>query len=219
MQIIKNLVRIVLIIILFLVTFVVIQLPTLSEAFWPNETSKNLNITTHVLVFVSMTAIAMSVVIFLYNRTNAQKLFGQPITLKNLCIMLLFAFGSQCIQYLISLGKSSGSDSSIISAVKSPLCLITITTLIIVSPLLEEILFQGVLQGGLLNKVPSIMAIFITAVVFAFFHGYSISISTLELFVSGISYALVYFLTEDIKMSFMAHSISNCIVLLLDILK
>lgn len=219
MNLIKYAIRTILIFTLFLIMFVVIQLPTLSETFWTNETSKNLNVFEHILLFGIMTVISSMCVIIFYNRINNQRIFDQPITPKNICIALAFSFGSQLIQFVLSFGGDSGNDSSIISAIKSPLCLITITTLIIISPLLEEILFQGVLQGGILKKFQPLLAIVITAGIFAFLHGYSISVETLELFVSGISYALVYALTKDIKMSFVAHAISNCIVLLLELLQ
>ena len=92
--------------------------------------------------------------------------------------------------------------------------IILVCTVVIISPLLEELIYQGMLQGGLFKHLNPIINIFLVSVIFALVHGYSISWASLALFFSTLAYSITYYVTMDIKMAVLCHSIANFIAIL-----
>lgn len=89
----------------------------------------------------------------------------------------------------------------------------TITMFLLTSlfaPILEEILFRGIIQKGLINKgVKPIHAIFITAFVFGFIH-----MNPWQFvggFLLGLVLGLVYFKTKSLLMPILLHAFNNFI--------
>lgn len=197
---------------LFALLFLVVQIPTLSELAWPNEGNK-INIMGHAILLLVSFAIIFPLVTWFSRFVNNKLNFFMPISIKGLSIASLAAVLSQLIQSLISHFVASDNED-IITAFHSPLRLILMITLFLVSPILEEILFQGALQGGILRRLPPIASIMLTALIFSFAHGYGFSMQTVELLVSGLGYAIVYQQTNDIKMAILSHGLANIIVML-----
>lgn len=85
-----------------------------------------------------------------------------------------------------------------------------------ISPFLEVVLWQGILQGGILKDLSPSFSIIITSVLFAFAHGYSFNYCTLELLCSGIAYSFLYYVTDDLGSVVFCHGLSNFIVYLIN---
>ena len=103
--------------------------------------------------------------------------------------------------------------------VHSTLIIFLILHLVIVGPILEELLFQGIIQGGILKSLNMYINVFITTLLFLFAHGFSIfSFNGLSLFIPLLSFGLIYLKTKDIKMSCFGHMINSLLVTLLHIL-
>lgn len=200
----------------FLLLFIVIQIFTLAENFWPNESANDFSTMNHLLLLLISSVIAFGLVFLLYHKVNNDVILGKAIIFKNVGFSILMAILSQGIQSLISIWTDDkASNADLASVLHTSLSPILIVTLIFVSPVLEEFLFQGVLQGGILKEMHPFVQILLTSVIFAFFHGYSFSLDTLELLFSGIAYASVYHVTNDLKMAILCHSLSNLIVTIL----
>lgn len=140
-------------------------------------------------------------------------------SVKNVGIAILGALISQIIQYIVSyMAQQNTSDPDILKALYSNLAPITLITLLVLSPILEEYLFQGILQAGILKNLPPIFSVVLTAAIFAIIHGFGFNVGTLALFASGLAYAIVFWYTKDLKMSILCHGLSNLIVVVLLIL-
>lgn len=84
----------------------------------------------------------------------------------------------------------------------------TIITVVIFAPVLEEILFRGIIQKGLINKgVKPINAIIISALTFGIFHGNPWQFVGASLL--GLVLGLVYFKTKSLLMSIFLHAFNN----------
>lgn len=200
--------------------FMLVQFPTLAEVLWSNENTNHIYLIKHFLVFISTAIIAILIATLFVSKTAGISYLKTKITLKNVYFAVAMAILSQVIQFFISMlsATNNNSDQSLIEAFHTSLLPITFITIILLSPFLEELLFQGVLQGYLLSRLNPWLNIIITASIFAIVHGYSFSLGTLELFFSGLAYALVFYFTKDLKMAFLSHATANLIVLLLDII-
>lgn len=201
--------------------FILIQVPTAAEMprTWSNESAKNPNMLAHILLLVIST-IFIFTLLYIFSKFVGNKLdFKKRISVKGILIACAGTVISQFIQWLLScLSKTASGDSDIINSLHTPLWWILLIELFLISPILEEMLFQGILQKGIFQSFNPIVSIIFTSLLFALGHGYSLSIGTLALFASGLAYAIVYQETGDIKMAILAHGLSNVIVVILDLL-
>ncbi|WP_181190536.1 CPBP family intramembrane glutamic endopeptidase [Bombilactobacillus bombi] len=124
--------------------------------------------------------------------------------------------------YIFHIASTSGPADNFTDKllhVHSPLLIILILHLVIIGPILEELLFQGILQGGIFKSFNVYINIFITTLLFLFAHGLSIfSFNGLSTFIPLLSFGLIYLKTKDIKMSCFGHMINNLLVTLMHIL-
>ncbi|TLQ04393.1 CPBP family intramembrane metalloprotease [Pediococcus stilesii] len=199
------------------ILFVIIQIPTMAESFWDGESLRHVNIILHTVFLVGTTILVGYFDVRMFKKFDGNN-FGQRITKKNVLMTLMLTVGSQVLQFIVTWGVSSRDDADILYVLHSPLMIIVIVTLVIISSVLEELLFQGALQNGVLKRWPSLVKLTITAIIFAFLHGNGLSIGTLALFFSGLAFALILEITHDIKMSIFAHATSNVIVLVIDLI-
>jgi|GEM_PF-4732568 len=78
----------------------------------------------------------------------------------------------------------------------------------VVGPVAEEILFRGVLFGGLRRELPFVLAAGLSALLFAAIHGNSL-VLTIEVFGSGFIWAWVYERTGSLWPNLLAHVLAN----------
>lgn len=203
-------------IILFPILVFLIQIPTLGEVLWRSETKNSVNYLNHFLVTFGTFFILLIVLMFIYHSLSGDVIDFGHWSLKNVCIAVVGAFVSQGIQYVLSsIAHQSTTDPATYTALHSNIWSITVIALLLISPILEEILFQGILQNGILKNTSPIIAIILTAFIFAIIHGFGFNMGTIALFVSGLAYALVFYYTNDLKMAILCHGISNSIVMAL----
>jgi len=167
----KGTARIIFKLLLSAIILFVIELTTLAEGTWPNETVQQLNLGAHLMVLLVSVVIAVSIVYYVYSKINGGKI-ERTFTLKGLLIALFLAVISQLCQ----LGMSPWTDDQagndfIITNLHSSLGLILLLTILVVTPVLEEILFQGIIQGGILKNCVPWVAIGLVSIIFAFTHG------------------------------------------------
>lgn len=214
----KKFLKICFVLISFILTFIIIQIPTLAEDFWPSESSTKLSFINHILIMVLGTLFSFIIVYLLYRKINGASL-TKHLNAKDIWLAIFCAVLSQLLQLFVTwLAKTGAGDSDLTAVYHTSLMPILLFTVICISPILEEFLWQGVLQGGLLKKFPTWLTIVLTGILFALAHGYSLSWDTLELLFSGLAYAFVYSKTKDLKMSILCHSLSNIIVFILRII-
>lgn len=201
---------------LIFIVFIAAQVPSLAETFWSNENKDHYSLANHTLLFVISSIVVVSFTYGLYRWINGTKISEQKLTLRNLLFALALAISSQLAQLIITYltntnDRQNNYEITEVLTSKTPLIMITLVSLIIISPILEELIFQGMFQGGLLKKLNPILNIILVSITFTFIHGYSLSWSSFELLISTLSYAITYYQTKDIKMAIVCHSISNLI--------
>ncbi len=134
------------------------------------------------------------------------KIANFPLFLKLIPALLLFEFGinlpfSTYLRYVLE-----GNNL----VLTSPSYYLIIGSLL-VAPILEELVFRGIIFEGLQNKYSPKVAILISALIFSLFH---ISIPMLpHSLIMGIFLGWVYFKTGSIMNTILLHSITNLSVL------
>ncbi|USS90689.1 CPBP family intramembrane glutamic endopeptidase [Fructilactobacillus carniphilus] len=190
-----------------------IQIPTLGELLWGNETSHHFNYWAHLGVSGGSFLVLGLVLLLIYKGLGGTSI---DWSWKIIGIAVVAAVLSQTIQFGLSIiTKTPTSDPETLMALHSGIGSVTVLTLLVFSPILEELLFQGILQQRILGKLNPYLAVVITAIIFAVIHGYAFGIGTLELLFSGLAYALAFNYAEDLKCPMLAHGLSNLIVMLL----
>lgn len=121
---------------------------------------------------------------------------------------------------LISLIFSTSVESEnyeIIHLIHSPLGMLTLICSNIVSPILEELLFRGIIQGVLREALPGVLAIILTNLLFAFGHGYQIE-SALGMFVVGCGFSWLLIKTKNLSMPMLSHMTVNWLVTIINLM-
>jgi len=107
-------------------------------------------------------------------------------------------FGPHPQQLVVSLGAHSGATAFALDLV----------TAAAVAPLAEEILFRGLIFGGLAQRLPAAWAAVLSAGLFAVSHGVGVAV---PIFVLGLGLAYVYWRTRTLWAAIAAHSLVNAV--------
>ena len=121
-------------------------------------------------------------------------------------------FWTKIIEYSIIFGKSFSQDKQIIVKIYTESTSLTISTIlsflaIVIAPIVEEILFRGVIYRFLKNYSLNYCSLIFNAFIFAIVH-YNI-LSFLPLFVLGILITKSYEKTGDIRVPIVFHACFN----------
>ena len=84
----------------------------------------------------------------------------------------------------------------------------SLISIVLISPIAEELIFRGVFLNKLRFIVPTIFAVLVSALLFASLHGFG---SIISAFVFGICMALLYLKTDNILVPILAHFLNNLI--------
>jgi len=103
---------------------------------------------------------------------------------------------------VVTLGAHSGPTAYVIDLVTSAA----------IAPFAEEVLFRGLIFGGLAQRMPVAIAAAISALLFALAHGLNV---VAPIFVLGLGLAWVYYRTRSLWAAMLTHSIVNAVSLTL----
>ena len=99
---------------------------------------------------------------------------------------------------------------------------ISIISIGILGPIVEETVFRGILVGKLKEYIPSTICVIISSVLFMFLHVRAITtqelLYCLPYFVTGILYSIIFLKTKNITISMMLHIINNLLPLIMMII-
>lgn len=118
----------------------------------------------------------------------------------------------------ISLNESNSLD--IIQQLNSANFLVMAISVVIIAPVLEELLYRGILLEKTIQYFPkySQIAIIFSAILFAYSHTWSFSVAFLGHFITGCYFGYLYNCNRRMTDSILAHSLFNAIILFLQIL-
>ncbi|NUF97856.1 CPBP family intramembrane metalloprotease [Lactobacillus mellis] len=213
-----------------LILFFIIQIPSLFARPLNNETIDKINIISHFSFYIIFFVVIFLLTYISYIKINGKNILEPKIIISNvkfvIIIEIIAIFLETVILYIgnyifhiTTPSEPADNFSDKLLHVHSPLIIILILHLVIVGPILEELLFQSIIQGVILKSLNMYINVFITTLLFLFAHGFSIfSFNGLSLFIPLLSFGLIYLKTKDIKMSCFGHMINSLLVTLLHIL-
>ena len=210
-------VKILLEVALIIACFFIAEAPVLAEI--PNfkwDTLAHANLLKHTLILLGTTVFSFAVLYFVYKRINDDfRVANDKAGVKRgLLITLLTLAPIYVIADIISY-YGHVTDADLQFEYGSNLLLIFIICAAIVSPIMEELLFQGIIQGGLFKKLNPAVAIIITAGLFSLVHGNIDNLlKCLVIFIQGLSYAYIYYKTKDIRFAILGHGLNNFLAIM-----
>ncbi len=86
--------------------------------------------------------------------------------------------------------------------------ILSLISIVLISPIAEEFLFRGIFLNKLRLVVPTIFAVLISALLFASLHGFG---SITSAFIFGICMAILYLKSDNILVPVLAHFLNNLI--------
>ncbi|MDF7669293.1 CPBP family intramembrane glutamic endopeptidase [Lactobacillus sp. ESL0703] len=207
-------------IILLLPLAFIIQFPAGSEFLYSNETKYNINLVNHLVVLIFGILIAFFSVFYVYRKVNGAAIRLFSFKLKWIIFTIIVIIGALLIEILINLlSKNSAATTNYLISISIgfPLQPFFLIENVIVGPILEEFLFRGILQNGILKDTPAWIKIPITAFLFAFMHEGIINWKLMEWFTLGLGLGYIYYKSNDLKMSIFGHMLSNALIIIIDI--
>ncbi|MBM7641989.1 CPBP family intramembrane glutamic endopeptidase [Streptococcus loxodontisalivarius] len=135
-------------------------------------------------------------------------------------LTVLLIIGIKSIMQFFGVHLTSANNDDLIQQLRSHNMLFMMVNLHLLGPILEEIVFRGLLLEGLLRLYPKkqYTAIFLSAFLFAFAHTYTLSLSLLDYFIFGFLYSSLYYQSRHLRNSVLAHILTNSLITLLSII-
>ena len=134
---------------------------------------------------------------------DVKNIFSKVSFKEILGIVFLNIFFSYGMLYLARVGGS-------ILSIKS-LTLVGVGTLfsiVVISPIVEELIFRGVFLNKLQLVVPTLFAVLISSLLFASLHAFG---SIFSAFIFGVCISILYLKTENILVAIFTHFLNNLI--------
>ena len=136
-------------------------------------------------------------------KQDVKNIFSKVSFKEILGIVFLNIFFSYGMLYLARVGGS-------ILSIKS-LTLVGVGTLfsiVVISPIVEELIFRGVFLNKLQLVVPTLFAVLISSLLFASLHAFG---SIFSAFIFGVCISILYLKTENILVAIFTHFLNNLI--------
>ncbi len=159
----------------------------------------------------------IAVSIYLATKGSARK-FGLSFSLYTLKWLGIFVLTFGTFYGIILLIALLTTDSEVIE--KGYLSTNYVLSMVLFSPIAEEILFRGFLFRALRKHFHFIFALFVSALLFMGMHMVwgNIGMQNLNHFFGGIVFALIYAKTRSIFAAMILHSLGNTALILLEII-
>lgn len=193
-----------------------IQIPVLSEIGWGAIDGTFLGKSLHILawllsylvLFVSLYRMSVKELDSSSTKVNYSyvKIVGLVVGIIIVKLLILNIFPDR--------GGYNGGDKTF-SDMVSQFGWMTLVSVNILSPILEEVVFRGILQERLKQVVTPKLGVLITGTVFAALHSYSLNVAFFMTLVPGLVFSWLYFKTNTIKYPIFAHVMMNILVTIL----
>ncbi len=136
-------------------------------------------------------------------KSDVVNIFSEVSFKEILGVVFLNIFFSYGMLYLARFGESFLSIKSLglVSAG-------TLFSIVIISPIVEELIFRGVFLNKLKLIVPTLFAVLISSLLFAALHPFG---SIFSAFIFGICISILYLKTENILVAIFTHFLNNLI--------
>ncbi|MBM7635555.1 CPBP family intramembrane glutamic endopeptidase [Streptococcus saliviloxodontae] len=135
-------------------------------------------------------------------------------------IIFLLIIGIKLMLQFFGIHLTSANNDDLIQQIHSPNVWFMLLNLHLLGPILEEIVFRGILLEGLIRLYPNkkYIAIFLSSFLFAFAHTYTLSLILLDYFIFGMLYSTLYYKSRHLQNSVLAHISTNSLITVLSII-
>lgn len=136
------------------------------------------------------------------------------LNLKNIKILPLIVLGMLCLGIGITdplanlIPMPEFVKTMFLDALGDP-NIYTFTTLVIVAPILEELIFRGIMLGGLLTRYSPLKSILISSLLFSFVHLNPWQF--IAAMISGLFLGWIYYKTRSVVPTIIMHSVNNLV--------
>ncbi|MBD5429941.1 type II CAAX endopeptidase family protein [Lactobacillus sp.] len=142
--------------------------------------------------------------------------FFKKISFKKLILAISSGIALYIVETLMTMNMKGGTGETSLygQTMRTSLCIPLWITIAVITPTLEELFFQGLIQKGILKFLNPWVSMIITAVFFGVMHAMSFSLIFFVHWISGMVLAYVYYKTDDIKVPIITHGMFNLILLI-----
>ena len=201
--------------------FMLVQVPVLADGYWPwwGETQSDVQVWQHWGALIGLTVVVGIVLLIIYKKVNFEDMSVKKITVSMAVKAIVVAIVLVLLEMVIAVVFSKQPESEnyeIVQLIRSPLGILTLVSSNIVSPVLEELLFRGVIQSVLRESLPGVLAIILTNILFALGHGYQLG-STLGMVVVGCGCSWLLIKTKNLSVPILSHMTINLLVTLINL--
>jgi hypothetical protein len=167
----------------------------------------NQNKKTKILLFFILITLTFLVIIHLINWKRKVKISYNFRLINNKSLLLLII-----ILFLFEFGINVPINSFFNESNANPFTPLTITFgALFIAPILEEIIFRGIILKGLLISYSAKKAIIVSAILFGLIHGKVLLI--LPAIIIGLFFGWIYYKTKSIGTTILLHSFANLFAL------
>jgi uncharacterized protein len=141
--------------------------------------------------------------------------FGMTAVIAIGTLVLATTFNALYANYVISGMPMQDEMAKLLASIPRTPVNITlgIFAIAVVAPLIEELLFRGLLQNALMHHVPAWAAIILSAFTFAVVHMQPLAMPALMAL--GAAFGYIYYKTGSLRMTIILHMINNALALAL----
>lgn len=162
---------------------------------------------TKILLFFILMTLTFLLIIHLINWKRKVKLSYKFTLINSKALLLLIT-----ILFLFEFGINIPINSFFNKSNINPFTPLTMTFgALLIGPILEEIIFRGIILKGLLIRYSAKNAIIISAILFGLIHGKPLLI--LPAIITGLFFGWIYYKTKSIGTTILLHSITNLFAL------
>ncbi|MFD1471512.1 CPBP family intramembrane glutamic endopeptidase [Companilactobacillus mishanensis] len=200
-------------IIAFILLFIVEQFPLSILVVTKKELGNNYQAYMKVAPYLSIILMIIAGIILYLVFRKAQKFPTKKFTLKTWITILISIVLIVAINYItLRFAKSSNANTDALMTLGNNNILILMLSIIVISPIFEELLFRGIFMNWFFPNHQVISAI-LSGIVFGFAHA-PISANTdwayaISKILLGIIIAFVYYKTKNIKANITVHFLNN----------
>ncbi|MFC6164006.1 CPBP family intramembrane glutamic endopeptidase [Lactiplantibacillus dongliensis] len=195
------------------------QLPTLAAGYWDwwGENDQNVNSFWHWLALVVLTIVTFKVLWSVYQKNMTvviqwPSIKGMLLAVSGIMLSILVMM---LLAYLLTSGPETESRE-LITLIKGRLGLVTLICTNVVSPIMEEFFFRGIVQNFFSQWFNIGLAVTVTNLLFAFSHGYS-GANLIGVFVIGCTLSWLTIKTNNLGTAIFGHVLNNWLITVINI--
>ena len=133
-------------------------------------------------------------------------------------VVLIIALAAMTISTLLENFIPTSENQTIIAQMLAGDKVGMIISTVLVAPVVEELIFRGLLQKLFFKKMDSVKSVVIfvlvSGILFGFIHTFNFSLEIIPYASAGVIFALTYVFTKDVRYGMILHAINNLIGIL-----